>query len=306
MGASGGSIVIWKSCSFRGTRVFQNNYAASFEFFSLHNGAAWFLTNVYAPCTPVGKRDFRLWFRNIQMLDTVDWLIVGDFNLYRNPEDRNKPGADYAKMLLFNDAISYLGLIELPLKGRRYMWTNKQHPPSLSAWTGFSHLLIGQSRTQTLVSLRLSMETSDHVPCLVSIDTSIPKGHVFCFEIFWLDHEDFMAHVQGGWLQAHLHSDATKNLTAKFKYLRKVLKSWSRTLSSLKDNIARVKLVLGMLNFLEEFRDLSLVEWNFRVILEKKLVTLLNQQEAYWQQRGKIKWVTLGDATTNFLCKCYC
>jgi hypothetical protein len=55
-----------------------------------------------------------------------------------------------------------------------------------------------------------------------------------------------------------------------------------------------------MLNFLEEFRDLSLVEWNFRVILEKKLVTLLNQQEAYWQQHGKIKWVTLGDATTNF------
>jgi hypothetical protein len=69
------------------------------------------------------------------------------------------------------------------------------------------------------------METSDHVPCLISIDTSIPKGHVFFFENFLLDHEDFMAQVQGGWLQGHLHSDAAKNLTAKFKYLRKVLKS---------------------------------------------------------------------------------
>lgn len=131
MGASGGSIVIWKSSSFRGTKVFQNDYAASFEFFSLHNGVVWLLTNIYAPCTPVGKRSFLHWFKNMQMLDSIDWLVVGDFNLYRNLEDRNKPNADYAEMLLFNDAISYLGLIELPLKGRQYTWTNKQLPTVL-------------------------------------------------------------------------------------------------------------------------------------------------------------------------------
>lgn len=62
---------------------------------------------------------------------SVDWLIVGDFNLYRNPEDRNRPGADYAEMLLFNNAISSLGLVELPLKGRRFTWSNKQCPPLL-------------------------------------------------------------------------------------------------------------------------------------------------------------------------------
>lgn len=46
--------------------------------------------------------------------------MVGDFNLHRNPEDRNKLGADYAEMLLFNEAISYLGLVELPLKGKHF------------------------------------------------------------------------------------------------------------------------------------------------------------------------------------------
>jgi hypothetical protein len=53
-------------------------------------------------------------------------------------------------------------------------------------------------------------------------------------------------------------------------------------------------------NFLEEFRDLSLVEWNFRNLLEDKLISLLKQQKAYWKQRGAIKWVTLGDASTKF------
>jgi len=64
------------------------------------------------------------------MPDSIDWLIVGDFNLYRNPEDRNREGANYSDMLKFNDAISSLGLIELPLKGQRFTWTNKQHPLS--------------------------------------------------------------------------------------------------------------------------------------------------------------------------------
>lgn len=63
------------------------------------------------------------------MPDSIDWIIVGDFNLYRNPEDRNKPGAGVAEMLLFNEAISSLGLIEIPMKGKRYTWTNKQLSP---------------------------------------------------------------------------------------------------------------------------------------------------------------------------------
>lgn len=67
------------------------------------------------------------------MLDSMDWLIVGDFILYRNPKDRNRAGADYNEMLLFNGAISVLGLTELPLKGQRFTWTNKQHSPLLES-----------------------------------------------------------------------------------------------------------------------------------------------------------------------------
>lgn len=60
----------------------------------------------------------------------VDWLIVGDFNLLRRLEDRNREGADVNEMFLFNEAIKKLDLIELPIQGRQYTWTNKQFPPS--------------------------------------------------------------------------------------------------------------------------------------------------------------------------------
>ena len=49
------------------------------------------------------------------MHEEVDWLILGGFNLMRRPADRNKPGGDANEMLLFNEAISALGLVELPL-----------------------------------------------------------------------------------------------------------------------------------------------------------------------------------------------
>jgi hypothetical protein len=81
VGASCGSIIIWKNTCLSGLMVFQNSFATSVQFISLHNNASWLLTNVYAPCTYAGKRDFISWFKSIAMPAHVDWLIVGDFIL---------------------------------------------------------------------------------------------------------------------------------------------------------------------------------------------------------------------------------
>jgi hypothetical protein len=51
---------------------------------------------------------------------------------------------------------------------------------------------------------------------------------------------------------------------------------------------------------LEEFRDLSLEEWNFRVLVQENLRNLLEQKRIYGKQRGIIKWATLGDENTKF------
>ena len=91
-----------------------------------------------------GKRNFLQWFKHYDITDDENWLVVGDFNLIRKPENRNRPGGDDNEMLLFIEAISALGLIELPLHGKKYTWTNKQSPPLLerldwfftsSSWT---------------------------------------------------------------------------------------------------------------------------------------------------------------------------
>lgn len=75
------------------------------------------------------KLEFIDWFANIHMPNEVDWMIIGDFSFIRSPSDRNRAGGDANEMLLFNEAISKLGFVELPLKGRQFSWSNMQFGP---------------------------------------------------------------------------------------------------------------------------------------------------------------------------------
>lgn len=111
VGASGGCITIWKGSKFTGILSYMNQFGLSVELTSTQSGDKWILTNIYGPADPPSKPAFVQWLKNIDMPDTMDWLIVGDFNLLRGPEDRNKPGGHINEMVMFNDAISALGLV---------------------------------------------------------------------------------------------------------------------------------------------------------------------------------------------------
>lgn len=69
------------------------------------------------------------------------------------------------------------------------------------------------------------METSNHVPCAITISTKIPKGSVFQFENHWLEHPNFYNVVHQHWAAPEHLTDAAKILTSKFKNLRVALKS---------------------------------------------------------------------------------
>jgi hypothetical protein len=57
--------------------------------------------------------------KNVDIPNDEDWIIMGDFNLYRVPENRNREGANTNDMFLFNSMISHLGLIEIALHGKK-------------------------------------------------------------------------------------------------------------------------------------------------------------------------------------------
>lgn len=58
-------------------------------------------------------------------------MIIGDYNFYRDLSNQNKTGGDINDIFLFNSIISNLGIQEIPLKGRKFTWSNMQDDPLL-------------------------------------------------------------------------------------------------------------------------------------------------------------------------------
>jgi hypothetical protein len=100
---------------------------------------------------------------------------------------------------LFNEVIGHLGLQELPLKGRKFTWSNMQKIPLLEQLDWFfttSNWILDYPNS---LVLPLARKGSDHTPCIVNIDTDIPKAKIFCFENFWVDLPRFMECVKKSW-----------------------------------------------------------------------------------------------------------
>ena len=234
------------------------------------------------------------------MPDTFDWIIMGDFNLLRSLEDRNKPGGNILEILLFNEAISYLGIVEIPLQGRRFTWCNMQPSPLLEKLDWVFTSSNWNINYPITTAKALDITPSDHTPCLINIATRIPKPKVFRFENYWLLDEQFPRILNSVWSAPATSQDTAKSITAKLKLLRQKLREWQAAKRGLHTTIANCRIALQLLESFEDFRDLSVEEWNFKDILKTHLSSLLEKQRIYWKQRGSIKWANLGDAGTKF------
>lgn len=152
-GASGGLITIWNSSVFSGTVISSEFFAQVINFKSTQSDEVWNLVNVYGPCQGADRHTYTEWLFDLPIADDENWILLGDFNYIRSPTDRNKPGGDANDMLKFNEFIREQGLVELPVKGRNYTWSNMQQDPLLENSIGSSRRTNGQLRSQIQWSL---------------------------------------------------------------------------------------------------------------------------------------------------------
>ena len=148
--------------------------------------------------------------------------------------------------------------------------------------------------------LPLARTASDHVPCLVSIKTSIPKSNLFRFENYWLELEGFMDCVESSWNQPSQKTHITAKIADKFKCLRMCLKRWQMNISKLRLLISKCNHVIFLLDELEEWRPLVIQENNFRRIVKTHLEKLLHLQFLYWKKRCSIRYFKVEGENTNF------
>jgi hypothetical protein len=111
LGASGGLLIIWNSSIFSGQVLHHEKFILSIKFTSTQINKTWILSNIYGPCSSLEKQLFIDWFKNLDIDPACLWLFLGDFNLMRWAENRNKPGGNHSEMMQFNEMISQQALI---------------------------------------------------------------------------------------------------------------------------------------------------------------------------------------------------
>jgi hypothetical protein len=99
--------------------------------FQNSSGQDWWLSCVYGPQNNNDKILFLQELREIRIDCQGPWVIVGDFNLIYKAEDKNNDNFNKAMMGRFRNFIKDTSLIDLPLIGRKYTWSNHQATPTL-------------------------------------------------------------------------------------------------------------------------------------------------------------------------------
>ena len=88
VGAFSGLLIAWNEHILKGHLFHVNDYSISISFSSNHNGDNWILSNIYGPCQNEERFNFLECFRNFQIPDDVNWMVLGDFNHIRYPYNR--------------------------------------------------------------------------------------------------------------------------------------------------------------------------------------------------------------------------
>jgi len=155
------------------------------------DGIQWKITVVYGPQGDAAKLQFLQDLKSIPPLMHNRWLILGDFNLIYQEQDKNNSNLNRRLMGAFMAAIDHLRLKEIKLNGCRFTWSNQQDSPTLTRidrllCTPKWELIFPTYFLHSLPSLMF-----DHTPLLLQGELDYHHNTSFQFENFWMEMKGF-------------------------------------------------------------------------------------------------------------------
>lgn len=88
------------------------------------------VTGVYGPSNQRDKFAFFEELKEAKSTIAMPLMVAGDFNVTLNLQDRSNLNHHVNQMRGFRGLIEQLELIDLPLHGRRYTWSNERENPT--------------------------------------------------------------------------------------------------------------------------------------------------------------------------------
>lgn len=128
----------------------------------------------------------------------------------------------------FQEKLDRVGLMDMPLVGGQWTWSNLQRPPS---WSRIDHFLLSPTLLLKLAGAcqnLLPRLTLDHFPICLEVE-GIQWGSVpFRCDNKWLGIDRFRQLVEEVWNNSVVQGKANYKIATKLKSLKEAIKTWSK------------------------------------------------------------------------------
>jgi exonuclease III len=228
-GASGGILLMWDKRLVEKVEDAVGFFSVSCKFKNVEDQKIWMFTGVYGPND---ARDRRLMWDELAGMRSwweVPWVLGGDFNVVRFPSERVGSDSFSPAMHEFSDFISVHGLVDLPLSGGNFTWTNNREVSSMSKLDRFLFTSDWAEGFVHICQKRLIRVNSDHFPVLFKCGVIRRGRRPFRFENMWLKAEGFGDRVKSWWESYSVTGTPSYVLAYKLKALKADLKRWNDT-----------------------------------------------------------------------------
>jgi exonuclease III len=302
-GHSGGMLLGLRDSIFDVGRISLGQFFISASIMCRADNFKFEIVGVYWPADHTHSQEFLQEISARVAVSELPILMGGDFNLLRDAADKNNDRVNWARMDAFNDNIANWGLREIPRTGARYTWTNKRLNPVRCV---LDRVFIAPELDTHFPLCSLVAETSlgsDHTPLILDTGQDIQCfSNRFFFESGWMElpnFSDMFAAIWGELAAMARGRDVLDWWSFMSGGVRRKLKGWNAN-RKVEANAAKLAL-LQQIKGLDEKADsvgLDGEEWAFRYHLEEQILAIFRDEEEYWRQRGRIRWMLQGDANT--------
>ncbi|XP_020992689.1 uncharacterized protein LOC110278775 [Arachis duranensis] len=225
-------------------------------------------------------------------------VLMGDFNAISNQLEKEGGGAKSPFSIeTFNSFIDDNFLIDIGMVGRPFTWSNRRRGDELIQ-ERLDRFLVGvdwQQLYPNATVLRLSESGSDHAPLLLDSNLRTERSkHRFKFQERWCSNDEIRQIVKEVWHE-QIDGSAMYILAQKIKRCRHKIVKWQQ------EHRSNSKVEIDLLQSeLEELRLAGIHGGDIISEIEDKLEKALQNEESYWKDKSRVKWLKYGDQNTAF------
>ena len=226
VGTRGGVLIVVHEDYYKIQQIEVQNHSVSAKLQATTGLAEWWITVVYGPQEENSKVQFLQDLRVFRQNFPGRWLVIGDFNMILQAQDKSNTNINRRLMGVFRNWVNDLQLKELSLRGRRFTWSNDVTQTRIDrafCTVDWDMMMPGYNLQA------LSSSVSDHSPLLIVGQRQVKRFTGFRFEVFWPKVQGYNEIVQSAWNRELSLVNPYLRLLTKLERTGKELRKWSRS-----------------------------------------------------------------------------